>query len=363
MDLKTEIAEAIAKIRGADLQAIHAAESFSLGLAKIPGSMGRIEELAVKLAGITGKTQNEMPKKCIIIMSSDNDIALEGVSSAPQDITAALTEIFSDKVTGVGAMARVSGSDLIVYDVGVKTEIKNPLVIKKKIRSGSANFSKGPAMEYEECLKAVKIGIEAALDAAEKGYSVIGTGEMGIGNTSSTTCVTAALTSATIDEIAGKGTGMSGDAELEHKIGILRKALELNHPDPSDIFGVIAKVGGLDIAALVGVYIGAAIARVPVVIDGYISSAAALCAWKLKPETYDFMIESHASAEPGYEAIRKAMGLKPMFDMHMRLGEGSGCPLAFFAIDCANSMMNHMYTFEQSAIGAEYTDKLSDFEF
>ncbi|MCL1913090.1 MAG: nicotinate-nucleotide--dimethylbenzimidazole phosphoribosyltransferase [Eubacteriaceae bacterium] len=363
MEFKKEIEEAIASIEGANIQAMEAAEAYSLGLAKIPGSLGRVEDIAIKLSGITGKVKNAMPKKCVIIMSSDNDIALEGVSSAPQDVTAALTEIFADMVTGVGVMARVSGSDVIVYDVGVKQDIQNPKVINKKIRYAAGNFKNGPAMEPDECMKAIKIGIDAALDAKEKGYDVIGTGEMGIGNTSSTTCVTALLTGASVDDLVGKGTGMSEASQLDHKINTLKAALEHNQPNQDDVFDVITKVGGLDIAALTGLYIGAAMAKVPVVIDGYISSVAALCAWKLNPKTYDYMIESHSTAEPGYKAIRDAMGLKPMFDMNMRLGEGSGCPLAFFVVDCANSMMNHMFTFEQSDIGEEYTDKIPEFEF
>ncbi|MCL1802919.1 MAG: nicotinate-nucleotide--dimethylbenzimidazole phosphoribosyltransferase [Eubacteriaceae bacterium] len=363
MTLKEQVQSFIDKVQPADAQAAEKAREYGMGLAKIPGSLGRIEDIAVQLASITGQVQNEMPKKCVIIMSSDNNIVSQGVSSAPQSVTLALTEIFDKYATGVGIMAMAANADIIVYDVGINGVVRNPNVIDKKVRFGAADFSTGSAMEPDECFAAILIGINAAKDAAAKGYSVIGTGEMGIGNTSSTTCITTALTGVALEINVGKGTGMLTDEDFARKVEVLAKAMEVNKPDASDVFDVMAKVGGLDIAAMVGLYIGAAIEKMPVVIDGYISSVAALCAYKLKAETKDYMIESHASAEPGYLAIKEEMGLRPMFDMNMRLGEGSGCPLAFFAIDCANNMMNKMWTFEQAVIDESYTDNIDNMQF
>ena len=358
-----EILSYIDGIDGADEKAVAAATERNNDLLKIPGSLGRIEDIALKLAGITGNTVNDLSEKCIIIMSADNGVVAKGVSSAPQSVTVTMTECFTKEVTGVGVIAKVANADLFVYDIGINGDIQDPHVINKKIRRGTADFSEGPAMSREECLDAIMVGIEAVKYAVDRGYKVIGTGEMGIGNTYSTTLVVCALTGANIDDCVGKGTGMVDDESYINKVNVLKQAMEVNRPDCSDVIYVVSKVGGLDIAGLIGVYIGAAYYKVPVVIDGYISSVAALCAYKLNSKTFDYMFESHVTEEVGYKAILEAMPIRPMFNMNMRLGEGSGCPFTFFAMDAANSMMKNMYTFAQSAISSEYTDKLDDLQF
>lgn len=353
----------IEKIEPYDKNALAAAHAYNASLLKIPQSLGRIEELAEKLAAISGKVKNIFQKKCIIIMAADNGITAQKVSSAPQSVTATMTECFTKKVTGVGVFARISASDLIVYDVGIKSDIKDASVINKKLMRGTNDFSIGPAMNPEIAEKAVLTGIQAVKTAIDAGYGVIGTGEMGIGNTSTSTAVICALTEASVAECADSGTGMVDDEALKNKINAIEKGLKINRPDKSDPLDVLAKVGGLDIAALTGVYLGCAYYKVPVVIDGYISSCAAYVAYRLNTHTKDYMIESHRTEEVGYKIIEKQMGLRPMFDLHMRLGEGSGCPFAFFAIDCANAMMNYMYTFEQGMISSEYTDKIDNLKF
>lgn len=363
MTLKEQIYSYINAIAPANASAIEAANARNNSLLKIPASLGRIEDVAIKLAGITGKAINDMPKKCIIIMSADNGVTAKGVSSAPADVTVTMTECFSRKVTGVGATARVANADLFIYDVGINGDISDPAVINKKIMRGTNDFSEGPAMSMDECLQAILVGIEAVKAAFDSGYDVIGTGEMGIGNTSSSTLVICALSGADIADCVGKGTGMVDDSAYINKVNVLRRAYEINQPNTSDPLDVLAKLGGLDIAGLVGVYIGCAYYKLPVVIDGYISSAAAYIAYKLNPNTFDYMIESHYTEEVGYNAILRDMPLRPMFNMNMRLGEGSGCPLTFFVIDCANSMMQHMFTFEEAAINTEYTDKLDELKF
>ena len=363
MTLYNEIMNYVNGITPANQEAIRKANERNADLLKIPGSLGRIEDIAIKMAGVTGNIVNDLSKKCIIIMSADNGVVAKGVSSAPQSVTVTMTECFSKKVTGVGVISRISNSDLFVYDIGINGDIADPLVINKKIRYGTADFSEGPAMTREECYRAVMVGIEAVKDAVDKGYKVIGTGEMGIGNTSSTTLVICALTGAKIDDCVGKGTGMVDDQSYINKVNVLKQAMAVNKPDVNDVFDVVAKVGGLDIAGLLGVYIGCAYYKVPVVIDGYISTAAALCAYVLNRDSFDYMFESHTTEEIGYKAVNKVMPINPMFDMHMRLGEGSGCPFTFFAMDAANSMMEHMYTFAQSSISSEYTDKLDDLQF
>jgi nicotinate-nucleotide--dimethylbenzimidazole phosphoribosyltransferase len=362
-ELREKLSTYLDGISGADETAYQKSEEYALGLLKIPMSLGKVEQIASKLSGITSKVKNDMPKKCIVIMSADNGIVDQGVSSASKSVTATMTECFSKMVTGVGVISRVSGVDLIVYDVGIEADIVNPSVINKKIRPSTSDFSLGPAMSEEECVKAILVGIEAVKDAIDKGYQVIGAGEMGIGNTSSSTCVTSVLTNTPVEVCVGKGTGMVSDDDYVRKVNILKKAIEVNSPNPHDIIDVVSKVGGFDIAAMIGLFLGAAYYRIPIVIDGYISSVAALCAYRLKREVYDFMFESHRTEEPGYSAIEKEMELEPMFYMNMRLGEGSGCPFTFFAIDCANSMMNYMYTFDDVMMDQTYVEKINEFQF
>ncbi len=363
MTLYNEIMNYVNGITPADQEAIKKANERNADLLKIPGSLGRIEDIAIKMAGVTGNIVNDLSKKCIIIMSADNGVVAKGVSSAPQEVTVTMTECFTRKVTGVGVIARAANADLFVYDIGINGEIQDPHVINKKIRYGTADLSEGPAMTKDECYEAVMVGINAVKDAVDKGYKVIGTGEMGIGNTSSSTLVICALTGADIDDCVGKGTGMVDDAAYVNKVNVLKQAMEVNKPDVNDVFDVLSKVGGLDIAGLLGVYIGCAYYKVPVVIDGYISTAAALCAYVLNKTVFDYMFESHITEEVGYKAVDKIMPVKPMFNMNMRLGEGTGCPFTFFAMDAANSMMEHMFTFAEAAMTSEYTDMLDDLQF
>lgn len=362
MNLKEQIKQYLDGIRDVDIDAKNVAAEYNASLLKIPMSLGRVEEIALQLASITGKTKNDMKKKCIIMMSADNGITAKGVSSAPKEVTVSMTECFSKYVTGVGVFSRVSGSDLIVYDIGVDGDIHDPKVINKKIRRGTADFSEGPAMSYEEALQAIMVGIEAVKDAVDQGYQVIGTGEMGIGNTSSSTALICALTGTMPSQAVGRGAGLTDEA-YQSKIDLLERAMKINKPDKNDPIDALAKVGGLDIAGLVGVFIGSAYYRVPVVIDGYISSVAAFVAFLLNNRTKQYMIESHVTEEIGYQIIKMEMGLKPMFYMNMRLGEGSGCPFTFFAIDCANSMMANMFTFEQGMCSTEYVEKIDDLKF
>ncbi|MBQ2094744.1 MAG: nicotinate-nucleotide--dimethylbenzimidazole phosphoribosyltransferase, partial [Firmicutes bacterium] len=243
--------------------------------------------------------------------------------------------------------------DLKVVDIGVKGRVDCPLVIDRHIADGTNNFAKGPAMTREQAVQGILTGIDMVRQCKEEGYELLGNGEMGIGNTSSTSACCMALTGLSADEVVGKGGGLT-DEGLVHKKEVIRKALELNEPDPSDPIDVIAKVGGFDIAALTGCYIGAAYYRLPMVIDGVISSLAALCAYRLNPACADFMFASHASAEPAYAFNMKELGLEPILDMRMRLGEGTGCPLAFHIVGSACAMMRDMHTFAQEAMDETY---------
>jgi nicotinate-nucleotide--dimethylbenzimidazole phosphoribosyltransferase len=318
-------------------------------LAKPIGSLGYLEEIAAKMAGITGKVHNEIKKKNIIMMCADNGVVEEGVSSCPQNITTIMTNNFNKMITGVGVLAKHANSDITVIDIGVNGDFNNPKIVNKKIAYGTKNMAKGPAMSREEAIKAIEVGIETVDRLVNEGYDLFGTGEMGIGNTTTSAAVLSALSGLSPEVTAGKGAGLT-DEQFEKKKRVIQKSLEVNSPDKNDVIDVISKVGGFDIAGMCGCFLGAAKNRVPIVIDGFISSAAALCACKLHSDVKDYIFESHLSAEPGAKYMMKELGLKPMLNLNMRLGEGSGCPLAFNIIEAALYMMNNMGTFEDLMI-------------
>lgn len=328
-------------------------------LAKPLGSLGKLEELAIKLSGITGKVKNRIDKKCIIILSSDNGVVEEGVASSPQYVTLAQTINFSKGLTGVAVLAKENSTDLIVVDIGVNCDGEIPGAINKKIRKGTYNIAKGEAMSYEEALKAIYIGIDLVRDVKEKGYDILGVGEMGIGNTTTSSAVLASLVACEIDEVVGKGAGLTDEAFILKK-EVVKKAIEINKPNREDPIDVIAKVGGFDLAGMVGVYLGAAYYKLPIVIDGFISVVAALVATKLCSKVKDYLIPSHVSKEIGYSIAINNIGLEPMLNLDMRLGEGSGCPIAFSIVNYACAIMNNMATFHEAEIDPSYLSKIKD---
>ncbi|MDO4542443.1 MAG: nicotinate-nucleotide--dimethylbenzimidazole phosphoribosyltransferase [Bacillota bacterium] len=346
--------ETIAKVKPSDKEIEKEAGKYIDSLIKPIGALGRLEEIAAQIAGITGNIKgNEMKKRGIIVMSADNGICDEGVASAPQSVTTIMTGCFIKGVTGMAVMAKEANADVTVVDIGVKDELDIPGILNRKIANGTNNFAKGPAMTYENCIKAMETGIEVANDLAAQGYNIIGTGEMGIGNTSSSSCVLVALAGVSMDIAVGKGAGLTDEAHV-HKNKVLSDAIALNKPNAEDPIDVVAKVGGFDIAGMAGVFLACAANRIPVVVDGFISAAAALVAVRLCPAAKDYMISSHCSAEPGFNAMVEAAGLKPMLLLDMRLGEGSGCPIAFHVVDCALAMVNNMATFEEVTMNDDF---------
>lgn len=326
-------------------------------LAKPLGSLGKLEDIAVKLAGITGKVKNKINKKCIIIMSSDNGVVEEGVASAPQSVTLAQTINFSRGLTGVAALAKENNTDLMVVDIGVNTDKKIPGVIDRKIRKGTSNIIKGQAMSQDECIKAINIGIEMVSKAYEEEYDILGVGEMGIGNTTTSSAVLVSLTGCNIEDAVGKGAGITREA-FEKKKWVVREAIRRNNPDVSNPIDIVAKVGGFDIAGMVGVFLGAAYYRIPVVIDGFISVVAALVATRINPLVKEYLIPSHSSKEIGYNIAIEDLGLEPMLNLNMRLGEGSGCPIAFSVVEFSCAMMNNMATFAEAEINDDYLEEV-----
>ncbi len=338
--------EVIQGIRPADAQVIRAAEEYMDCLIKPLGSLGKLETMAIQMAGITGQVKNSPEKRCSIVMVADNGICEEGVSGSPQEITLMLAEHMAKGVCGMGTLSAYANADVKVVDLGIATEYENDAIYQRRIRRGTANFAKGPAMSREEAIRAMEVGIEMVEMAISEGCQILGTGEMGIGNTSSTSAVLMALTGLSAELAVGKGGGLT-DEGLLHKRDVIVKALECNKPDKNDPIDVLAKVGGLDIAGMAGCFLAAAHYRVPIVIDGVISAAAALIAYRINPMVKDFMFSSHRSVEPAYDLIMKELGMEPVLNLDMRLGEGTGCPLAFHIIGSACYMMSHMYTFEQ----------------
>jgi len=313
-------------------------------LLKPPGSLGKLENIALQLTGITGNLRNTINKKCIIVMAGDNGIVNEGVTSFPKDVSLLVAETMVSGISGVAVLARHAGAELKVVDLGIDGDIKAEGIINRKIRKSTSSFLNGPAMSREEAIKAIETGIEITESAINEGADLIGTGEVGIGNTSTSSAVLYAFTGADLDTIVGRGAGLTDEA-LERKKDVIRQGVSFNKPDPSDPVDVLSKVGGFDIAGLTGVYLAAAAARVPVVIDGFISGVAAVAASKLAPGAVNFMFASHISVEPGVVKIGEILGLSPMLDMNMRLGEGTGCALAFNIIEAAVKVMNEMGTF------------------
>lgn len=351
----------ISNITDVNKDAVKKAEERMTSLAKPLRSLGKLEDMAIKLAGITGKVKNKIDKRAVIIMSSDNGVVEEGVASAPQSVTLSQTINFTKGLTGVAVLAKANNTDLMVVDVGINCDFSHPGVLDRKIRKSTDNIAKGPAMSYEECIKAVLVGIDCVKDAKNKGYDIVGVGEMGIGNTSTSSAVLCALTDCKVDDVVGRGAGITDEAYIK-KISVVKKALEINECDKNNPLDAITKVGGFDIAAMTGVFLGAAYYKIPVVIDGFISVVAALCAQRLNDKCRDYMFTSHASKEIGFKTAMDELGLSSILNLNMGLGEGSGCPLAFSIIDSSCAVMNNMATFEEAEINDEYLDELKTME-
>lgn len=345
--------EVVSGIKGADREAVEKAQAHMDSLIKPLGSLGKLESIAVKMAGITGKVHNSVDKKCSIVMVADNGICEEGVAGTPQDITLIQGMNMTKGICGMGVLSAHAGADIKVVDIGIMSDYNNDKVYNRKIKYGTDNFAKGPAMSREEAVKAMEVGIEMVEMAVSEGYQILGTGEMGIGNTSSTSAVFMAMTGESAERAVGKGGGLTDEA-LIHKRKVIADAIKLNNPDPKDPVDVVAKVGGLDIAGMAGCFLGAAYFRVPVIIDGVISALAAYVAAQINPLVKDFMFSSHKSKEPVYDLIFKELGMEPMLDMDMRLGEGTGCALAFHIISASCAVMNNMATFEDIKYDESY---------
>ena len=339
--------ETIAGITGADANAHAEASSYIDTLIKPLGSLGQLEEIAARLAGMTGQMRNQVDKRATVVMAADNGVFEEGVASSPQEYTRLQAVNMTKGICGISVLSKVAGADVFVVDVGIKDDPDCSDILARNVMRSTANMAIGPAMQRETAEEAIGVGIDIATDLFGQGYEILGTGEMGIGNTTSTSACLVGLTGADVKEAVGRGAGLTDEA-LAGKVEVVKKALVVNAPNPDDPIDVLAKVGGLDIAGLTGCYLAAARCRKPILIDGTISAIAALIAMRLAPAAKDFMFATHSSLEPSFQLIIDTIGLKPILYMDMRLGEGSGCALAFPIVAAACAMINSMGTFEEN---------------
>ncbi len=323
-------------------------------LVKPLGSLGRLEEYAVRLAGIRGRMGGTLDKRAVLVFAADNGIHAQGITPVPKEVTYIQTLNIAGGIAGVSVLAKYAGADVVVHNVGVEPPIEQGNVVDILVMNGTNDITQGPAMTRQQCEQAVEAGFRAA--EKFKDCDVAGIGEMGICNTSTTAAVGAVLLDKTPEQMAGRGAGIT-DGQYAKKIGAIARAIEVNKPDKDDVIDVISKVGGLDIAAMTGAYLGCAHYGVPAVIDGFISICAALCAARIAPTAKDYMFASHKSYEQGYNHIMDGLLMRPAFDLEMRLGEGSGCPLMFEVLEMSLRVIDEMGTFEQGNIDAEeYVD-------
>ncbi|MFF2482547.1 nicotinate-nucleotide--dimethylbenzimidazole phosphoribosyltransferase [Paenibacillus sp. NPDC058071] len=354
--LGKQIAYSIERIAPYDEEAALEAQRHSDRLTKPPGSLGKLEEMSCRLAGIGGGLWPSLDKKAVVVMAADHGVCEEGVSAFPQEVTAQMMNNFLQGGAAVNVLAKQAGADVFCVDMGVKSDldvnIDHPRLLRRKVMHGTANMVKQPAMSREQMQQAVLAGIQIAEDLAEQGYQLFATGEMGIGNTTASAALASMLTGLPPEQTAGRGTGIDDSGWL-HKVDVIRRAVELHEPACEDVFDVLERVGGLEIAGMAGFMIGAAIRRVPVVIDGFISSVAALVAVRMSERVRSYVIASHLSQEQGHRKVLEALELSPVIHLDMRLGEGTGAVLCFSIVEAALKLMQEMATFESAGISKE----------
>ena len=320
---------------------------------KPPGSLGRLEEFGRRVAAIGGTLSPATGKKIIFTFAGDHGVVEEGVSAYPKEVTPQMVFNFLNGGAGVNVLARHAGAEVRVVDMGVDFDFGGlPGLIDRKVARGTANLAKGPAMSREEAVQALEAGIQLALDAKTEGATMVGTGDMGIGNTTPSSAIIAAFSGRSVRELTHRGTGI-GDASLERKIVAIEQGLALNRPDPADPLDVLAKVGGLEIAGIAGLVLGAAAAGLPVVVDGFISTAGALIASELHPCVREYIFAAHKSVEIGHQCMLERIGAEPILDLQLRLGEGTGAALAMTLIDAGIKVLAEMASFDEAGVTGE----------
>ena len=357
-----KIREAIEQIRPADVQAMGHAEARQLNLTKPPGSLGRLEEVSIRLAGIFGTEKPVIGGKAVIVAAGDHGVVAQGVTGYPQEVTAQMVLNFLAGGAAISVLCRHLGVRQVIVDAGVMSDLpSHPDLRSLKFGRGTADISQGTAMTRQQAEQCIEAGINLAVEVIESGIDLIATGDMGIGNTTASSAITSAVTGVSPEETTGEGTGRTPE-ELQHKTWIVRQALEVNSPDPSDGLDLLTKVGGFEIGVLAGVVLGTAMQRRVVVVDGFISSSAALVANALCPRARDYMVASHVSAERGHRVALTSLGLSPLLDLGMRLGEGTGAVLAMPIIESAAACLSEMATFAEAGVSDREPDLTSNGE-
>ncbi len=334
-----------------DERAMELAEERQKRLTKPQGSLGRLEEISIRLAGISGKLNVPTERKRVIVMAGDHGVAAEGVSAFPQEVTPQMVLNFLHGGAAINVLARHVGATVSVVDMGVAADLpRHPNLFDRKIGYGTGNIARGPAMSRQEAVRSIEAGIEVFETLYESpGIDLVMTGDMGIANTTPSSAIIASITGRPVAEVTGRGTGIDDDV-LAHKVKVIERALEINSPDPSDPLDVLAKVGGFEIGGIAGVILAAASHRVPVLVDGIISTAGALLAGEMAPRSKGYMFSAHASVEKGQQAALERLGLVPILHLDMRLGEGTGGALAAFILEAAVKVLNEMATFSEAGV-------------
>lgn len=343
--------QVLERIPPLDAKAMAQAKQHWDALAKPLHGLGDLEDILIRIAGICRTPRIDLCNKAVVVMCADNGVVAEGISQSGQDVTQIITENLGKGTSTVCHMARAAGADVIPVDIGVASDIHGSGVVHRKIARGTHNFAKQPAMSRDQAVQAIGVGIETALLCRQHGYDVVATGEMGIGNTTSTAAVTAALLHAPVELVTGRGSGLTSEG-LQRKIQVVTRALEQWQPNQHDPIDILSKVGGYDLCGLTGLFLGGALCGLPMIIDGVIASAAALCAVRLCPTVRDYLIASHHTAEPAGVLLEQALDVKPIIDAHMALGEGTGAVLLFGMLDAAASLYSNGNTFDDSNIEA-----------
>jgi nicotinate-nucleotide--dimethylbenzimidazole phosphoribosyltransferase len=348
LELKIPLAE-VASVNGGF---IDEAQKRLDNLTKPLGSLGRLEGIAKQLVAITENKMPELDKKVIFTFAGDHGVADEGVSAFPKEVTRQMVFNFLNGGAGINVLARHAGADIVVVDIGVDYDfhdVENSSFVMKKVMRGTKNMRKGPAMTRSEALQCLGVGMELAETYARKGYKIFGTGEMGIANTTPSSALASYFTGKAVEEVTGRGTGID-DASWQNKVEVIKDSLLLKKPECADPVDVLSQIGGTEIGGIAGLVIGAATKRIPVVIDGFISTAGALIAYEIEPKTRDYMFAAHNSEEVGHKAMLEKIGLNPILDLKLRLGEGTGAALAMLIIEAGVKIYREMATFEEAAV-------------
>jgi len=342
--------ETIAKIKKPDSNLMKQVQARLDSLTKPRGSLGKLEELAKQIVSITANLSPRIEKKAIIIMAADHGVVEESISAYPREVTPQMVYNFLNGGAAINVLARHIGAEVLIVDVGVAADFQeHQSLMLEKIDYGTKNMVKGPAMTDEQAVKSLEVGIEAAEKLIKKGYDIIATGDMGIGNTTASSAIAAIICRTDVEFVTGYGTGID-DRCLENKINVIKKAISVNKPDAADGIDVLSKVGGFEIGGIAGIILGCASGRTPVVIDGFISGAGALIAAAISPDSTNYMIASHCSAEKGHRIVLDRLGLKPLFDFDMRLGEGTGAAIGINIVEASVKILSEMATFNQAGV-------------